>query len=71
MPMKYTTLVMITALVFTFILSGRVGKMRAKLGVDAPLSTGSPQFERAFRIHMNTVEQLVYLSPFYGFQQVF
>ncbi len=62
-PMKYTALVTITAVVFTFILSCRVGKMRAKLGVDAPLSTGSSEFERAFRIHMNTVEQLVLFVP--------
>ena len=63
MPMKYTALVTITAVVFTFVLSGRVGKMRAKLGIDAPSSTGSPQFDRAFRIHMNTVEQLVLFIP--------
>ena len=34
--MKYTVLITIAALVYTFILGGRVGIRRLKLGVDAP-----------------------------------
>lgn len=61
--MKYTALVTIAALGYTFILSGLVGAARAKAGVDAPAMTGQPDFDRAFRIHMNTIEQLVLFIP--------
>ena len=61
--MKYTALVTIVALVYTFLLSGRVGAARAKTGINAPAMTGQPDFDKAFRIHMNTVEQLVLFVP--------
>ena len=61
--MKYTALVTVVALGLTFFLSGRVGALRAKLGVPAPAMSGAPAFDRAFRVHMNTVEQLVLFVP--------
>ncbi len=61
--MKYTALVTIAAVIYTFVLSARVGAARAKLGVDAPAMSGQPDFDKAFRIHMNTVEQLVLFVP--------
>ena len=61
--MKYTALVTIAAVVYTFILSGQVGAARGKAGVNAPAMSGQPDFDRAFRIHMNTVEQLVLFIP--------
>jgi len=61
--MKYTALVTVAALVFTFLVSGRVGSMRVKFGVSAPTTAGQPDFERAFRVHMNTIEQLVLFIP--------
>ena len=61
--MKYTALVTVAALVFTFVLSGRVGALRGKLGVAAPAMSGAPEFDRAFRVHMNTIEQLVLFVP--------
>ena len=61
--MKYTVLITIAALVYTFILGGRVGIRRLKLGVDAPAISGQPEFDVAFRIHMNTIEQLVLFIP--------
>jgi len=61
--MKYTALVTVLALVYTFVLSGRVGGMRAKFGVSAPAMSGHPDFDRAFRVHMNTIEQLVLFVP--------
>jgi len=61
--MKYTALVTVVALAFTFVLSGRVGALRAKSGVSAPAMSGEPAFDRAFRVHMNTVEQLVLFVP--------
>jgi len=61
--MKYTALVTIAAILYTFYLSGRVGLARNKLGVDAPAMSGQPAFDVAFRIHMNTIEQLVLFVP--------
>jgi len=61
--MKYTALITIAALVYTFILSGRVGARRAKLGVSAPAMSGQPEFDIAVRVHMNTIEQLVLFVP--------
>jgi len=40
-----------------------VGRMRGKHGVHAPAVTGAPEFERAFRVQMNTLEQLVLFLP--------
>src|ERR1700723_4329944 len=40
-----------------------VGRMRGKHGVHAPAVTGAPEFERAFRVQMNTLEQFVLFLP--------
>ncbi len=40
-----------------------VGRMRAKHGVSAPEIVGDPEFMRMFRIHQNTMEQLVVFVP--------
>ena len=40
-----------------------VGRARATYGVEAPATTGHPDFERRFRIHMNTLEGLVVFLP--------
>ena len=61
--MKYTALVTVAAVILTCLLSLRVGKMRQKHGVAAPATTGHPEFERANRIHQNTIEQIVLFLP--------
>ena len=61
--MPFTALVTVAAVVLTFVLSLRVGAMRQKHGVKAPATTGPPEFERANRVHQNTVEQLVLFLP--------
>jgi glutathione S-transferase len=40
-----------------------VGRMRGKHGVQAPAVTGAPEFERAFRVQMNTLDQSVLFLP--------
>ncbi len=60
---KLTALVTVAAILYTFLLGGRVGALRGKTGVAAPATTGDPIFERAFRVHMNTTEQLVVFLP--------
>lgn len=60
---KLTALVTIAAIFYTFMLSGRVGALRGKAGIAAPATTGDLTFEKAFRVHMNTLEQLVLFLP--------
>lgn len=52
----------ISILLYQF-LSFKVGRARAKYGVDAPSTSGPEGFERAFRVQMNTLEQLVFFLP--------
>ena len=53
-----------------------VGRARSKYGIHAPAITGNPDFERAFRAHQNTVEQVVmflpalWLAAIYGNEQL-
>ena len=56
-----TSLATIILVLFTFYLSAQVGMMRGK--VLAPATSGDPEFEKAFRIHYNTIEHLVLFLP--------
>ena len=38
---------------------GLVGRMRIKHNILAPATTGHPEFDRAFRVQMNTLERSV------------
>jgi glutathione S-transferase len=53
----------IAALLVSFWCGLRVGLLRDKLGVKAPATSGPPAFERAFRVQMNTMEQLTVFLP--------
>jgi glutathione S-transferase len=47
-----------------FIMFGlMVGQAREKFGVKAPAITGHEEFERVFRVQMNTLEQLICFLP--------
>ena len=46
-----------------FLFGFQVGKMRGKHGVKAPATSGHPEFERMYRVHMNTAEQLIVFLP--------
>jgi glutathione S-transferase len=54
-----TALALIQLSAFGFL----VGKARGKYGVSAPAITGNAHFEREFRVHQNTLEQLVAVIP--------
>ena len=43
--------------------SFHVGQMRQKHGVAAPAAQGPAEFERAFRVQQNTLEQLLVFVP--------
>ena len=40
-----------------------VARMRGKHGIRAPATSGHPEFDRAFRVHMNTLEQMPIILP--------
>lgn len=40
-----------------------VGRARAKYDVPAPATYGKEEFERIFRVHQNTLEQLIVFLP--------
>jgi glutathione S-transferase len=51
-------IVSLLALLLYFYMGVRVSQARTKYGVAAPAVTGNPDFERAYRIQMNTLEWL-------------
>jgi glutathione S-transferase len=59
------------AVFVTFVLGGRVAFMRGRHKIEAPATTGHPQFERAFRTHVNTAENLVLFLPLLWIASVF
>ena len=62
-PDLLSAIVTILAILLYFYMSVRVGQMRTKHGVKAPATTGHEEFERAFRVHYNTLESLVVFLP--------
>lgn len=61
--MEPVAIITIIALLQTFLFAWQVGQVRARTGVRAPAVTGHEDFERAFRVHQNTLEQLVLFVP--------
>ncbi len=63
MAYHYTALVTCLSLVLFITLGGLVGRARGLYKVAAPATTGHPQFERVFRVHYTTMENLVWYLP--------
>jgi glutathione S-transferase len=61
--MELPALVTLIALLEYMVFSFRVGSSRPKYGVSAPATTGNPEWERMFRAHQNTAEQLIIFLP--------
>lgn len=61
--MEYVAIVTILALLQAFVFAVQVGQQRVKHNVKAPAITGPAEFERAFRVHQNTIEQLIVFLP--------
>jgi hypothetical protein len=56
------------ALIEYLVITLQCGRMRGRLGVPAPATTGHPEFERYLRVQYNTIEQLViFLPALFGF----
>jgi glutathione S-transferase len=60
----YTALVTLLAVAFYFFISTRVAAAHGRFGVKLPATTGSPDFERVYRVQMNTLEWMpIFLVP--------
>lgn len=55
--------VIVLAVLEFFVFGMLVGKARHTYGIEAPATGGHPVFERWYRVHYNTLEQLVCLIP--------
>jgi uncharacterized membrane protein YecN with MAPEG domain len=61
MELVYLTIVL--ALLEYVVMAALVGRARGKYGIHAPATTGHPAFERANRVHVNTLENLIIFIP--------
>ncbi len=59
----FTALVTCLAILFYFFTSIQVSKARAAFGVKVPATFGNPDFERVFRVQMNTLEWMPIFLP--------
>lgn len=58
-----TTIATLVALFVYAVLSFLVGKARTTYGIVAPAVTGNVEFEKRYRVQMNTIEQLALMLP--------
>ncbi len=61
--MNLVIIVIVLAIMEYIFFSMQVGYARVKYGVNAPAVSGNPEFEKAYRVQMNTLEQLVAFIP--------
>ena len=61
--MEYTAIVTVLILLQFTWFGFQVGAMRGKHEIKAPAVSGAPEFDRSFRVHYNTMEQLVVFVP--------
>jgi glutathione S-transferase len=60
----WTAIVTLLIGLFYFYTGFRVGNLRGKHGIKAPATSGHPQFDRAYRVQLNTLEQMGIILPF-------
>lgn len=53
----------LTAVLLYVVTIANVGRARSKHKIEAPAITGHPDFERAHRVQVNTLEQMVAFLP--------
>ena len=60
---RWPALITLGVLVLLFVAAANVGRARGKYGIDAPAVSGNPNFERVFRVQMNTIESTLMFLP--------
>lgn len=63
MQLPWTSWATLATLIMYFWIMFNVGKARGKYRVQAPSVDGPPEFLRALRVQINTVEQLIFFIP--------
>ena len=61
--MNLVDIVAMLAIIQYLVFGSLVGKARGQYGVKAPAVSGNEQFERVYRVQMNTLELLVAFLP--------
>jgi glutathione S-transferase len=59
----FTALVTCLAIAFYFFTTIQVSKARVAFGIKVPATSGNPDFERVFRVQMNTLEWMPIFLP--------
>jgi glutathione S-transferase len=59
----FTAIVTCLAILLYFVIGMQVGRTRYAVGIKAPATTGHPDFERIFRVQMNTLEWMPIFLP--------
>ncbi|WP_316173256.1 MAPEG family protein [Bradyrhizobium sp. SZCCHNRI1073] len=59
----FTALVTVLAIMLYFYMGVRVAQARARFGVKAPAVTGNLDFERTYRVQVNTLEWMPIFLP--------
>src|SRR4051812_39476748 len=59
----FTAIVTCLAVLFYFFTSTRVSRARAAYGIKVPAIAGHPDFERVYRVQMNTLEWMPIFLP--------
>jgi glutathione S-transferase len=63
MPHLHAALITALSVLLLGFAGGLVGRARGRYGIHAPAISGHPDFERAFRAHQNTLEQIAGFLP--------
>jgi len=61
--MVVVQIILVLALMEYMVLGFSAGRARVKYDIKAPATTGHPIFERHYRVHQNTMEQLIVFIP--------
>jgi uncharacterized MAPEG superfamily protein len=60
----WTASVTVLIVFFYFYTAFRAGNLRGKHKIKAPATSGHPEFDRAYRVQLNTLEQMGIILPF-------
>lgn len=63
MHQPLTAAVTLLALLLHLGITAMVGRARVRYAIPAPATTGNEHFERAYRVQMNTIEQMMFFVP--------
>lgn len=61
--MELVAIIILLAIMQFIVFAAMVGWTRPRYGINAPKTVGNEDWERRFRVHQNTMEQLVSFIP--------